>query len=41
MVLAGKASLRDLQEWHDLSDLADLHELIEFEAKIKAKPPRP
>lgn len=34
---AGKAQLRDLQEWHCINDLADLHELIDIEEEARSK----
>jgi hypothetical protein len=35
--MAGKCSLRDLQEHHDIDDLMDLHEVLDVEVALRAR----
>lgn len=37
-MIAERATLRDLQEWHDINDLADFHEALDIEVELMPKP---
>jgi len=38
--MSGKATLRELQSWYDLTDLADFHEALDLELEMMPEAPK-